>query len=355
MAEDEKTEQATPKKRRDERRKGNVLVSKDITTVVFIFGMFFSLNLLAPYMMERMTGNFAYYFHAGAETSEFGFSDAMLIMRGWIQGMVLIVLPLLLLSILISAGMTFWQTRLLFSLEKLKPKLSNMNPINGIKRMFSLRSLVELVKNLIKVVIIGFLVYINIRGTLDELPSFFDMQVREVIIFACQHILALVWQIGLAFAAIAFLDYQYQRWDHEKKLRMTKHEVKQEYKQMEGDPLIKGHRRQEQLKISRARMMQDVAKADVVIRNPDHFSVALSYDDSENVAPKLLAKGQDYMAFKINEIAAENGIPFVENQLLARSIYKMVEIGQEIMPEHYQAAAEVFAWVYKQNMRKIVT
>jgi flagellar biosynthetic protein FlhB len=179
------------------------------------------------------------------------------------------------------------------------------------------------------------------------------MEALAVLVYAGDRVFALVWKIGLVFAAIAFLDYRYQHWDYEKKLRMTKHEVKQEYKQMEGDPLVKSHRRQEQIKISRTRMMQDVTTADVVIRNPVHFSVALRYNEEENSAPLLLAKGQDFVALKINEIAESCGIPFVENPPLARGIYQHVEIGHEILPEHYQAAAEVFAWLYRLNRRKM--
>jgi flagellar biosynthetic protein FlhB len=253
----------------------------------------------------------------------------------------------------VNTAVSMFQTRMLFTVEKLKFKFSNLNPINGLKRMFSLRSIVELVKNLLKIVIIGVLVYSSIRQTLYELPRLFDMEAVAVLIYAGEKVFALVWKIGLVFAAIAFLDYRYQRWDYEKRLRMTKHEVKQEYKQLEGDPLIKSHRRQEQLKISRARMMMDVTKADVVIRNPIHFSVALRYNEDENSAPVLLAKGQDYVALKINEIAEASGIPFVENPALARGIYQHVEIGQEILPEYYQAAAEVFAWLYRLNRRNV--
>ncbi|MDR1603239.1 MAG: flagellar biosynthesis protein FlhB [Gracilibacteraceae bacterium] len=353
MAEEEKTEQATPKKRRDERQKGNVLQSRDITTAVFIFVIFFAFYLLVSYMYERISMSFVYYFQAGAQITDLGLSDATGLMRGWMFGILMIVLPLLLTAVFVNVAVTMFQTRMLFTTEKLKFKFSNLNPINGLKRMFSLRSVVELVKNLLKIIIIGVLVYTSINQTFHDLPRLFDMEVLAVLIYAGDRVFALVWKIALVFAAIAFLDYRYQRWDYEKKLRMTKHEVKQEYKQLEGDPLIKSHRRQEQLKISRARMMQDVTRADVVIRNPTHFSVALRYDENESSAPVLLAKGQDYVALKINEIAAAAGIPFVENAPLARGIYRQVELGQEILPEFYQAAAEVFAWLYRLNRRKI--
>jgi flagellar biosynthetic protein FlhB len=353
LAEEEKTEQATAKKRRDERQKGNVLQSRDVTTAIFIFVIFFAFYLLISYMYERIALNFSYFFQAGAQITDLGVSDATGLMRGWIAGMLFIVMPLLLTAVFVNVAVSMFQTRMLFTTEKLKFKFSNLNPINGLKRMFSLRSLVELVKNLLKIVVIGVLVYMSISQTFYDLPRLFDMEVVAVLAYAGDRVFSLVWKIGLVFAAIAFLDYRYQRWDFEKRLRMTKHEVKQEYKQLEGDPLIKSHRRQEQLKISRARMMQDVTKADVVIRNPAHFSVALRYNETENSAPVLLAKGQDFVALKINEIAESCGIPFVENPPLARGIYRHVELGQEILPEYYQAAAEVFAWLYRLNRGKI--
>jgi len=174
------------------------------------------------------------------------------------------------------------------------------------------------------------------------MPAAFDMSIGSVCSFFGSQILSLVWKIGIVFAVIAVIDLLYQRWDYEKKIKMSKHEVKQEYKQMEGDPLIKSKRREMQQRMAMQRMMQQVPDADVVIRNPTHFAVALKYDEDSN-APVVLAKGADYIALKILEIAMEKDIPEVENPPLARSIYQTVEVGQEILPDHYQAVAEVFA------------
>lgn len=350
MADEDKTEEATPKKRQDERKKGNIFQSRDITVAVFIFVSFFALKLLFPYMRQGVEDNMVYFLRLGQSLNTLGVREARWILGDVIQRLLLLTMPLLCISIVINVVITMMQTKMLVSFEGLKFKLSKINPLKGLKRMISMRSLVELSKSLMKIIIMAALIWMSIRQTVSRMPAAFDMSIGSVCSFFGSQILSLVWKIGIVFAVIAVIDLLYQRWDYEKKIKMSKHEVKQEYKQMEGDPLIKSKRREMQQRMAMQRMMQQVPDADVVIRNPTHFAVALKYDEDSN-APVVLAKGADYIALKILEIAMEKDIPEVENPPLARSIYQTVEVGQEILPEHYQAVAEVFAWVYRLNKR----
>lgn len=351
MPEEEKTEEATPKKRKDERKKGNVLQSKDINMAISIFVSFFALYLLIPYIYKNMTELMIYFFSIGDSITTIGTGDMRSVSIQLFGRILLLVLPMALVCMAVSVTTTLFQTKLLVSFESIKPKFSKLNPLSGLKRMISLRSLVELVKNLLKITIIGLMVYSTIKAVLLKVPSVFDMDIHAVLAFTGSEIMALVSKIALVFFAIAVLDFFYQRWEFEKKLKMSKQEVKQEYKQMEGDPQIKQQRRQMQQQMAKSRMMQQVPSADVVVRNPTHFAVALKYAENENSAPIVVAKGQDYIALKIIEIAQEAKVPALESPALARTIFRTVAVGQEILPEQYQAVAEVFAWVYRLNQR----
>ncbi len=292
-----------------------------------------------------------YFFRIAQDTHTLGLAEANMIFRQLITRLLTLVLPIACVCAAINIAVTMMQTKMLVSMEGLKFKFSKLNPLSGLKRMISLRSLVELFKSMLKVVIIAILIWTCIKETFTLLPQAFEMSVESVCAFVGKQALGLVWKIGIVFAVIAVIDLLYQRWDYEKKIKMSKHEVKQEYKQMEGDPLIKGKRRELQQRMAMQRMMQQVPQADVVVRNPTHFAIALKYDGQSQTAPVVLAKGQDLVALKIVEIAAAKAIPDVENPPLARSLYQTVEIGQEILPEHYQAVAEVFAWIYQLNKR----
>lgn len=352
MPEEEKTEEATPKKRRDERKKGNVLQSKDMNTAFFIFVSFAALYFLIPYIYENVAELMIYFFSICGEISSFGMGDTRSLMLQLAQRLLMIVMPIAVICMVVSVATSMYQTKMLFALESLKFKFNKLNPLSGIKRMFSLRSLVELVKSLLKVIVIGIIVYSTVQAVMMKVTNVFDMDIHAVLSFTGTETMFLVAKIALAFFSIAVLDYFYQRYDFEKKLKMSKQEVKQEYKQMEGDPLIKQKRRQLQDQMARSRMMQQVPAADVVLRNPTHFAVALKYSEKENAAPIVVAKGQDYLALTIVEIAEDAKVPTLENPALARAIYQTVSVGQEILPEQYQAVAEVFAWVYRLNQRK---
>ena len=345
MADDDKTEEATPKKKRDERKKGNIFQSRDVTVAISIFVGFYGLYALFPYMFENMKETFVYFIEYGDDLTYLTVSDGkMLFSRAFASG-AMIVLPLLLLCMVTNIGITMLQTQMLFSLEALQPKFSKLNPLSGIKRIISLNSLVTLVKNLIKIIIMAVLIYMSIRQMMSTLSNTLDMPIIGVMGYMGSNMLSLVLKVGLAFMVIAVIDYFYQRYDYNKKLKMSKHEVKQEYKQMEGDPKVKGRRRQMQRQLAMRRMMEKVPAADVVVRNPTHFAVALQYEKTDR-APVVVAKGQDLIAARIVAIAEENQVPTYEQVELARALYATVEIGQEIPRNYYEAVAEVIAWAY---------
>lgn len=353
MGDEEKTEEATPKKRTDERKKGNIFQSKDVTTAVFIFVSFYTLQLLIPHMYRNLSQAMRYFFSLSGSLTHVSIYDAQtLLMKALLMGTI-VAGPIIAICFLTNMVIPMVQTKLLFSPELIKFKLSKLNPLKGIKRMVSLRSLVEVVKSMLKIGIITWLIYLKLSDLFQELPDMLNISILGVCQTVGKYIMSLVFNIGIVFLAIAVLDYFYQRWDHEKKLKMSKHEIKQEYKQMEGDPMIRGKRKELQRRMAMQRMMQEVPSADVIIRNPTHFAVALRYAQGMGNAPVVVAKGQDELALRIVAIGEENHVAITENPGLARGIYHSSELGQEIRPEYYQAVAEVLAWVYSLNKKEM--
>ena len=352
MPEGEKTEQATPKKRRDERKKGNVFMSKDAVAVVSLLGTFATLWFLTGMFAEETAGFMARCFDTmGQEYREIGGLTGELA----VQGLVSIAKtagPIALVAILCAVAATFAQTRFLVTTEPLKPKFSKLNPNQGIKRLFSLKSLVETAKNLIKIAILLFIVYLSVRDLFFESPDFLYTDLSASIAHLIEVSWSMIIRIVIAFVAVAVLDFFYQRWDYERQMKMTKQEVKEEYKQMEGDPQVKGKIKEIQRRRAQERMMQQVPGADVVIRNPTHFAVALRYKPEEDYAPIVLAKGQDNVAMRIVEIAGEHNIAVIENVPLARALYAEAELNQFIPPSLYEAVAEVLVYIFKLNGKK---
>ena len=235
----------------------------------------------------------------------------------------------------------------LFTTESLTPKMSRLSPINGLKRLFSLRSLVELAKSVLKVVTVGTAAFILIRSELHVVPGLVLSSVVDILAFTGWVAFKICLGACGALIILAALDYAYQRWEHEKNLRMTKQEVKDEYKQTEGDPKVKARIRSIQLETARRRMMEAVPEADVVITNPTHLAVALRFDGTKMAAPCVVAKGAGHVAERIKQIAAEHGVPIVENRPLARTLIKTVDIGASIPAELYKAVAQILAYVYR--------
>jgi len=246
------------------------------------------------------------------------------------------------------------QVGFMFTTETLMFKPGKLNPINGFKRMFSTRGFVKLLISLLKVIVVGLLAYGYIDDHMKELTLMMGSDIQQIVNVGLDLLFDLAFRIGMAILILALCEYGYQRWQHEKDLKMTKQEIKEEYKQMEGDPKIKSKIKEKQRQISMQRMMNDVPKADVVITNPTHFAVAVQYDPKVADAPVVLAKGQDYIAFRIKQIALENGVEIVENKPLARSLFSSVEVGERIPAELYQAVAEVLAFVYNLKNRNVV-
>jgi flagellar biosynthetic protein FlhB len=228
----------------------------------------------------------------------------------------------------------------------LQIKLNRLNPLSGLKRIFSVRSLTELIKSIFKIVVVGIIGFSYLKGEVVNMLKTMDMDVVSIAAYIGVTATNVAIRMCIALLILGVLDYGYQWWEYEKNLRMTKQEIKEEYKQTEGNPEIKSKIKQKQRQISLRRMMQSVPEADVVITNPTHYAVAIKYDIKISDAPVVLAKGQDYMALKIKEKAKENGIEIVENKSLARALYSTVEIGEKIPPDLYQAVAEVLAFVY---------
>lgn len=259
----------------------------------------------------------------------------------------LIVLPFFAFGFIIALLVSIVQVGWKVSTKPMKPELSKFNPINGFKRMFSKDSVFELVKSIIKIGLIAYMAYASIRDHQNELFILYDLELKQAVALVGGLVIDVGFKISLVYLIVGIADFVYQKHKFNEDMKMTKQEVKDEFKNTEGDPQIKGRQRRKMQEVSQKRMMQDVPKADVVITNPTHFAVALRYDTKESTAPVVVAKGADYVAQKIKEIAKDNKIEIVENKPLARMIYHNVDLGAEIPPELYQAVAEVLAYVYR--------
>jgi flagellar biosynthetic protein FlhB len=342
----EKTEKATPKKRQDTRKKGQVVKSMELSGASILLFTFLIMMMFSNFYKERMVRLFTDIFINRLSMEITGENVVALMMRYGIEVMLLLA-PVLLGAVLVALIVNYMQVGFLLVGEGLKPKLEKLNPIKGFKNIFSLRSLVEFAKSIMKMSIIGFLVYSTITGYQSDIASLSHFSLDAILHFAASITLNLGIKIAVALLVLAVLDYMYQKYDYEKNIRMSKQDIKDEYKKMEGDPLIKGKIRERQRRMAVQRMMQEVPKADVIITNPTHFAVALKYEGSEMEAPQIIAKGQDYVALRIKEIAKEHGVITMENKPLARALFQRAEIGDAIPADLFQAVAEVLAYVYK--------
>lgn len=353
MAADEKTEKATPKRRQDERKKGNVFQSNDVAAVASLLILFHALKSFAPWIAGNVKRCFLLFFSYASGSVKDAAGSLPELMPKAVMMFLGSVLPLLLTGCLIAVAITFLQTRMAFSLETIKFKPDRINPLKGLKRLFSVRSLVELLKAVIKISFLGWMAFYCLKDRIADFPALMDGTVEGALVYTGDTVIALVDMAAAAFLFLAAFDYLYQWWEYEKNLRMSKQEIKEEYKQVEGDPQIKGKIREKQRQMASRRMMQNVPKADVIIRNPTHYAVALGYDPEKNRAPMVLAKGADRVALKIVEIGEENGIYIMENRPLARGLFESVEVDMEIPEEFYQTVAEILAFVYKLKKKKI--
>lgn len=351
---DSKTEKASPKRRQDERKKGNVLISKDIIAVVSLVGSFYTLKKVFPQIIENFT-TFFYKTFAYAETvSDITNSFALDITKETVLAFFQIVGPVICISTLLSIIATVAQTKPIFVVDSLKPKFNRINPFEGIKRLFSIRSLFDVLKGIIKITILIVLLYSFIANSILTVSRTMQMDIYPSCVVLLDMTMSLAFKICLAFVGISVFDYFFQWWEYERQIKMSKHEMKEEYKQMEGDPKIKSRIREIQRRMAMSRMMQAVPTADVVIKNPTHFAVALKYDLEKNGAPILLAKGQDEVALRIIKTAEENDVFVLENKPLARSLYATTDINKEIPADFYGTVAEILVHVYKLKNKKLL-
>jgi len=263
-----------------------------------------------------------------------------------------LVFPLFLAALFVSLLVNYLQVGFVLSAESVQPKFSKIDPIQGFGRLFSIRSLVELVKNIFKIAIVGFAVYIIMRGEAERFVLLVDQSVWGILLYICGVSFKIILSVCLVLIVLAALDYAYQKWEFEKELRMTKQEIKDESKQSEGDPLIKARIRRLQREAARKRMMANVPKADVVITNPTHLAVALLYDQEKMSAPTVVAKGADFIAQNIKDIARKHHVPIVNNKPLAQVLYRKVDVDEIIPANLYRAVAEVLAFVYGMKMKR---
>lgn len=343
----ERTEQATPKRRQEARKKGQVAQSREAASAAILLmglGVFF---FAGQWMLGSISDFTVGMLDRIGKGSMNDIADASALFAEILRAFVKITLPIMAVVFVAAIASILLQTGFLLTAEPLVPKLSKINPLQGIQRMFSLKSLVELVKSLCKILLIGMAAYLLIRSELDKIPGLALLTVPDIFRFTFRVAFKIALHVCLLLVLLAVLDYAYQRWEHEKSLKMTRQEVKDEQKQTLGDPKVKSRIRSIQMDMARRRMMAAVPEADVVITNPTHLAVALRFDVRNMIAPRVAAKGAGRIAERIKAVAAEHDVPVVENKPLARSLYKMVDIDETIPAELYRAVAEVLAYVYR--------
>ena len=340
----EKTEEPTAKKRADARKKGQVGRSQELNTAFVLLIGFFSLKLLWDSIYLAIASYTTYVFanlNQPVDTE-----NIVRLFIGIMEILAKTALPIMLFIMLIGLAVNFFQVGLNFNTEAIEFKLDKLNPINGFGRIFSKRSLVELAKSFFKIIVIGFFIYSFIHEQIIAMPQFMFFDLTTSLALVAEIIFRMAFIVIGVIMIMAVADYGYQNWQTTQDLKMTKQEVKDEMKQTEGDPQIKGKIRQKQRQMAMARMMKEVPKADVIITNPTHYAVALAYEKGM-VAPTVLAKGQDLVAQRIKELGREARVPIVENKPLARTLYAAVQVGDAVPQELYQAVAEVLAYVYR--------
>ncbi len=347
----EKTEPATEKKISDARKKGQVAKSREIANAFGILALFLILKFWIGNMGIQFLEIFSAIYNRIPESvvGWNGFlpqNDMLVLFRQMIMQVIIIIAPIIIIAFVVAFVSDVVQVKWKVTGEVIKPKFSHLNPVSGFKRIFSINAVVELVKSILKIGLIVYVVYSYLSDKWPYLFAVYNMTILEVLQLLATIVTDMGIRVAIVYMLIALADYIYQKVKFSRDMRMTKQEVKEEYKQMEGDPQVKGKIKQKMREVSQRRMMQSIPQADVVITNPTHFAVAIKYDPKVADAPIVVAKGEDFLAQKIKEIAKEHRVEIVENKPLARMLYANVEVGEMVPPELYQAVAEVLAFVY---------
>ena len=349
----EKTEAPTAKKLKEARDDGKVVKSMELSSAATLILLFLILKIVITSMANGLINLFGLFYNRipdiTSDGSRYMSATALMdIVNTFGLRILLICAPFFAGGFAVALIINIVQLRgIKFTTKPMKPKLSKINPANGIKRIFSKDSLFKLLMSIAKIGLIALIAYIYIVNNFNEFYTLPDMDLQTAIIYVGSFIIDMGLMISIVFLAIGVIDFIYQKRKFDEDMKMTKQEVKDEYKNTEGNPEIKGRQRQRMREASQRRMMQELPQADVIITNPTHIAVALKYDEGTGTAPVVIAKGEDYLAQRIKDVAEENSIAIVENKPLARMLYANVDIGQEIPPELYQAVAEILAAIFK--------
>ena len=347
----EKTEVPTEKKRRESREEGQVAFSKELSSAALLAGIVLTLVATSPIILDAMRELMSQIFRDLAQRKELSI-DSIFTLSGEIFYIILPAFaPFVAVIIFVGIFASVLQVGVQITFKAISPKFNKISPLTGLKRLFSSQSLADFLKSMAKLIIVGFVGYLTYIDKITELNGLSVSTPESILIYNFTVVAEVAGKIVLALVAIAIFDYFYQRWHHEQQLMMTKQEVKDETKQTEGDPQLKARIRQIQREMSNARMMQEVPKADAVIVNPTHFSVAILYDRDVMSAPEVIAKGADHLALRMRTVARENNVPILERPELARDLYANVEIGDDIPERFYKAIAEILAFVYRLRKR----
>ena len=342
----DKTEEPTPKKKKDARKQGNIAKSAEVNKAMTFIAILVVIYMMSGSIISELQG-FIVNILSGDFSMTMNDNTIKILMFKVMMSFMKIVLPISLIIMVFGILGRLIQTGLFFSMESLKPKFSKLNPLTGLKNMFSMKAIVNLIKSMVVICIMIYLGYSFMSKNFEGIIKSGDIYLPYLFNIVLDLIKSILTSITLAVAVVAALDYGYEKFSHKKGLKMTKQEVKEEYKQMEGDPHIKGKIKQKQRQMANQRMMQAVPSSTVILTNPTHISIAIRYEQGKDTTPIVVAKGVDEVAFRIREIAKSHDIPIIENVPLARLIYKEVDIDQEIPEEMYKAVAEVLVAVYK--------
>jgi len=347
----EKTEKATPKKRQDSRKKGQVAKSAEIPSSLILLACICCLLMLGPFLQKQILNMFGEIFlqRLNMEVTP---QNTLSLFGHYALQVLIILSPIFAMVLIIAFAANYVQFGWLFTFEPIQPKLNKLNPLKGFKRIFGMRAIVEFLKSSLKLISVGIIVYSVLWSNKKRFLDLAHLSIPDIFAF----VTSLAVQMGILVAALLFIlaigDFLYQKHEYEKNLKMSKQDIKDEYKNAEGDPLIKGKIKERQRRMALMRMMQEVPNADVVITNPTHFAVALKYDAAKMEAPTVIAKGQDYLALRIREIAKQNDVITMENKPLARALFERTEVGQSVPGDLFQAVAEVLAYVYRLKGRR---